>query len=236
MSLARASQATKAPRGRPRVPPPVLEELDVESDAPIDRQVYQALRRSLMSGAIQPGSRLSSRSIAGALGVSPMPVREALKRLDADGVLHSSAKSAFVVHDLTPDEYREILQIRLRLEGLVVREAAKRIGKAEVEQCSWLLDRMKSAREWRQVLNYNFRMHFLIYRCAQMPYALALIENIWLLVGPALHKVSAAVPLDSAYRHLEELVAALDRNAPDDADAALTSDILMNAEILLKGQ
>lgn len=83
----------------------MLEPLDAASDGPIDRQVYHAIRRSLMAGLIQPGSKLSIRPIAGALGVSAMPVREALKRLDADGILQSAAKSAYVVLTLSREEY-----------------------------------------------------------------------------------------------------------------------------------
>ena len=95
--MSKTRPLTKRKRaGRPPIPAPEIEALDSESDEPIERQIYLALRRSLMSGAILPGSRISSRSIASSLGVSAMPVREALKRLESDGAMKSSAKSCFV--------------------------------------------------------------------------------------------------------------------------------------------
>jgi GntR family colanic acid and biofilm gene transcriptional regulator len=224
---------TGMPRGRPAVIAPALEPLDATSEGPVDRQVYQAIRKSLMAGAIQPGSKLSSRSIAGALGVSQMPVREALKRLDADGVLRSSAKSAFVVHNLTQEEYREILAVRLPLEGLLIRRATERVSAAEIDMTFWLVDRMKASRDWRHVLKYNFDLHFLLYRSAEMPYVLSIVENIWLRIGPALHMVNEAMPIERVAEPLDEVVAAVRARDPDRAEAALHADILLNADNLL---
>src|SRR5579859_5031189 len=122
-STTRDSAQLRKAGGRLPIPAPELELLDVDSREPMDRRVYRALRRSLMSGAILPGARVSTRSIASALGVSAMPVREALKRLESDGALRSSAQSAFIVNELSRVEFREILLIRLHLETMLAREA-----------------------------------------------------------------------------------------------------------------
>ena len=223
-------------RGRPPVQPPELAPLDAESTEPIDRQVYNAIRRSLMSGAIMPGAKLSSRSIAGALGVSSMPVREALKRLDADGVLRSTAKSSFMVREFTAKEYQEILAVRLPLEGLLTRTATENIADNEIDQVWWLLDRMKASNSWRQLLHYNYKMHFIIYRKADMPYVLSLVENIWLRVGPILHKLNLKKDQSKEEQaaHLHSLADALQARDAVRAEKALHKDILMNAEELMK--
>lgn len=222
-----------SPRGRPKITAPALEPLDAQSNEPIDKQVYQAIRRSIMSGGLPPGGRLSSRSIADALGVSPMPVREALKRLDADGVIHSAAKSGFLVHDLTAVEYEEILTIRLQIESLLIREAAAKITPEEVDQATWLLERMKASKDWSRVLQYNYQLHFLAYQAAHMPYALSITENIWLRVGPALHRVEQKVPLTQSTKHLSNMVKALRNKNPILAEKHLRTDIEINATALL---
>lgn len=229
----KTKKATKH-RGRPKISAPELDPLDATSDEPIDKQVYQAVRRALMSGALPPGGRLSSRSIASALGVSPMPVREALKRLDADGVIHSAAKSGFRVHDLTAAEYREILTIRLQIESLLIREAAKHITREEADQATWLVERMKASQDWRHVLQYNYQLHFLAYKAANMPYALSITENIWLRVGPAFHRLPEKVTLTLSLQHLYNLVKALRKNDPVAAEKCLRSDIELNSIALLQ--
>ena len=218
-------------RGRSVGVSPELEPLDVDSTESIDRQVYQAIRRALMSGTILPGARLSTRSIAAALGVSTSPVRDSFKRLDEAGALKSVAKSAFVVHDLSIDEYREMVALRKRLEGLMVREAVARISAEEIERVRWLLSRMQSSTDPKQILHHNFRLHFIIYRAAAMPYALSVVENMWLRVGPSWHR-SKADPVTLKFHHLAQLVQALAARNPDAAEAALCSDIVANAEAM----
>ena len=187
-----------------------------------------------MSGAMAPGSRLSSRSIASALGVSPMPVREALKRLDADGVLYSAAKSGYVVNDLSAKEYREILSIRLHIESMLIREAAANIAPDAVDQLSWLLQRMKASKDWGHILRYNYQLHFLAYKTAQMPYALSIAENIWLRVGPAFHHMSEKVPISQSYSHLNNMVKSLRKNNGSEAEKHLRADIESNAFAILE--
>jgi GntR family colanic acid and biofilm gene transcriptional regulator len=211
--------------GRLPIPAPEIEALDPESAEPIERQVYLALRRSMMSGAVLPGSRVSSRSIASSLGVSAMPVREALKRLESDGAMKSSVKSAFVVTYPTIEEFAEILKIRLHLEGMLAREATPRIGKGDIDKAAWLQDRMAQSRSWPQVLSYNYKMHFLIYRAAAMPYALSLVENIWVKIGPALHAVYGDEPGTTPFDHHDAVVDGLRERDADRVEAAILGDL-----------
>jgi DNA-binding GntR family transcriptional regulator len=232
-SVSKTRPLTKRKRsGRPPIPAPEIEALDSESDEPIERQIYLALRRSLMSGAILPGSRISSRSIASSLGVSAMPVREALKRLESDGAMKSSAKSCFVINFPTVEEFAEILQIRLRLEIMLAREATPRLSDAEIEQISWLQERMAQSKSWRQVLSYNYKMHFQIYRAASMPFALSLVENIWVKIGPTLHVVydekTGATPFDHHYTIIE----GLRERDPEKVEQAIRSDLKDAATVI----
>lgn len=219
--------------GRPPIPAPDLEALDSESGEPIERQVYQSLRRSMMSGAILPGAKVSSRSIASSLGVSSMPVREALKRLESDGAVSSSIKSAFTINYPTVDEFREILKIRLQLEVMLAREATPLITTAIVDRIAWLQERMAQSRNYQQILNYNYKMHFLLYRSAGMPYAVSLVENVWVRIGPMLHAIhSDKVVSATLFDHHNTIVEGLRERNLDRVGAAVRADLEDGATVI----
>lgn len=202
--------ASRRAAGRLPTPAPELDPLDAESGEPIGRQVYLLLRRSMMSGGMLPGARISARSIANALGVSSMPVREALARLESEGAVASLAKSAFIVNYPTVKEFDEILRIRLQLEMMLAEEATPLISDADVERVAWLQDRMAQSRGYAKVLSYNYKLHFLIYRAADMPYALALVENVWVKIGPLLHAIySDAATTAALFDHHNTIVEGL---------------------------
>jgi DNA-binding GntR family transcriptional regulator len=214
------------------MPAPRLRSFDPAATEPVEKQVYRIIRQSLMAGAIAPGGKLSTRSLAEALGVSPMPVREALKRLEADGILESRAKSAFYVHDLSRDEFREVLKVRLRLEGLAAREAAKNFDAEKLRQARALDNRIHTSTSTAQFLERNFRFHFYIYQLADMPMTLTLIENMWLRIGPALNKIFGKVRPEETYEAHARLLAALAKRDPDNAEHALHRDLEEAAEVI----
>lgn len=221
-----------ASRRRLRLAAPRMEALDPASADPIERQVYRVIRQTLISGAVSPGDKLSCRSLALALGVSAMPVREALKRLEADGVVESRAQSAFVVRGMTRSEYEEILQVRLRLEGLATRQAALRMTPGLITSLKRLSRTLPRAHDGVELLKHNYRMHFFLYQCAQMPYALGLIETIWLRMGPALNQVYGNLPVEADYPPHDAIIEALEAGDPDAAEAALRTDLLEAAEVI----
>ena len=94
-----AGPAPQKRRKRARIGAPEMTLVETSASEATELQVYKAIRRALMSGALEPGARISSRSIAESLGVSAMPVREALKRLEADGG-ENGAKAAAILRGM----------------------------------------------------------------------------------------------------------------------------------------
>jgi len=197
-------------------------------------QVYKAIRRALMSGALEPGARISSRSIAESLGVSAMPVREALKRLEADGVVESQPKRGYVVQQLSVEELQEILKIRLHLEGMLVREAAKKITPAAVSKIRKLEQRVAEAPDLPTSLALNYQMHFEAYRWANMPIALSMIENVWLRLGPALYHLGGEYTGATAHNSHAKMVEGLANGDADAAEKGLCSDLIDAAKVMEK--
>jgi len=104
------------------------------STGPLRRHLaYDAIRAKILSGEFPPGSTLSEAELASLLGISRTPVREALQRLQEDGLATILPRRGALVRILTLPEVREILLVREALEGLAARLAATHISRAMLE-------------------------------------------------------------------------------------------------------
>jgi DNA-binding GntR family transcriptional regulator len=166
--------------------------------------VYDRVRTAITSGAVLPGSKISLRSIAGSLSVSTMPVREALKRLQAEGLVVFERRSVTVVA-LSPQELEQVFLIRLRLEQLAAEWALENLGASDVDDLRAVLDRMADehlpAAEWRPL---NRRFHERFYECARSPHLLDLIHSTWNRVEPYM-SIYASTVEDFSEAHRQHL-------------------------------
>lgn len=230
MAKDRREPITRPGAGRRKTSPPRLGRIKPVEGVSTERQVYQALRYAFMSGTIMPGSSLSSRSLSEVLGVSPTPVREALKRLDGDGAVVSRSKSAFFVYDPDKVDLAELFEVRLMLEGRAIRTAALNASKADIsrireinDEYQELLARKDHSR--RDALQANFRFHFEIYKLSRSSVLVEMIEAIWLRIGPALHRYMPSHSDTSISDFHGRMLDALAGKDPEAAEAALHSDL-----------
>jgi DNA-binding GntR family transcriptional regulator len=107
--------------------------------------VYQALRRGIVHGTLAPGERLRSDALAGELRVSRTPVREALRKLEAEGLVEQSGSHVFV-RALSEQDLTELFYVREALEGMAARLAAENATPPEIEELRDLLDDMEAVR------------------------------------------------------------------------------------------
>ncbi|TBW38503.1 GntR family transcriptional regulator [Siculibacillus lacustris] len=102
--------------------PPLLQD-----DPPtLADRAYLSLREAIVEGTLAPGMKLSERGLAAMLGVSPQPVREALRRLEGEGMAESRPRSGTYVAELSIDRLLEMGRIRSALEGVAAGIAARR--------------------------------------------------------------------------------------------------------------
>ena len=163
--------------------------LNGNGGAPLHENVYQEIRRRLIAGQFQPGEAMTLRGLAGKLGTSAMPVREALRRLVAERALDLSANRTARVPIVTSAKYAEICEVRISLEGLAADKAALLISDAELDRIDGLCADVTAAAEQHDAATYfdkNQEMHFAVYRAARAPLLLDMIEGIWLRIGPTL--------------------------------------------------
>ena len=104
----------------------MLVKLEAGAVSAVNEQVYEMLRRSLMSGYFKPGQPISIRYLTETLGVSATPAREAIKRLQAEHALVIGPNRTPSVPVLTREDLRDLRDIRLALEGMATERAAEK--------------------------------------------------------------------------------------------------------------
>jgi len=215
----------------------------VESST-LGERVYRGLRDFLMAGQLQPGQKLTLRELAGALSVSPMPVREAVRRLAAEGALEILPNRRIRVPVMTKPRFRELLQVRVALEGLAAEAAARRIRSEDIDRIEALNATFAGEMQRRQadgvrLFRLNKDMHFLLYEAAGMPLLLTLIEGLWLQAGPVLHlslrmRANAnARGRNPAPNWHKRIILGLRRRDPAAARRALLGDLTSAADQIL---
>jgi len=150
----------------------------------VGEETYARLRTGITTGVLRPGVRLSIRSLADTLGVSTMPVREALKKLQSEHLVVFERRSVTVV-SLSAEQVTQLFQIRLRLEQLAAEWALPRLSVTDLTELRAVLDEMDdehlAADRWRSL---NRRFHERFYECAGSPHLLDMIRNVWDRVEP----------------------------------------------------
>lgn len=204
----------------------------------LGERVTGELRALLIAGRLAPGEKLSLRRVAEALGVSMMPVREAVSRLAADKALEVLPGRAVRVPVLTLAQFRELTRIRLVVEGFAAEEAAKAITDAQIAAVARheaaFLAAAKDPPDPAAAVAANRDLHFALYEAAGMPSLIEMISRLWLKVGPILNLDMRHEPrrLDggSAVVAHAQLLDALRRRDPAAARQALVEDISAAAE------
>jgi len=204
--------------------------------------VYEQLRELVMTGQVMPGERISLRNAAAALGVSVMPVREAMQRLVAEQALEVAPNRAVRVPRMTASQFREITTIRINLEGLASELAALALSDAQLDDVQRLNDCFAAEMagplpNGSRLIAFNKDLHFAVYRGANMPMLLHMIEALWLRIGPILNydlrAGSRRVDERIAVTHHSAWLDALRKRDGKAAHEALKGDIESAAEFIV---
>lgn len=144
--------------------------------------VYEALREGIIDGKLKPGQKIIMSEVAKKFGLSEIPVREAIRRLESDGFVELTPHVGAVVSKIDERELVETYLIRIELEALATRLAAPHvtshdIGFLEQKNREMKIAINKNMPEKLGRLNKEF--HLRIYQAAPYPYLLKLISDLW---------------------------------------------------------
>ncbi len=172
-----------------RAEPALRRTLGVKSEITLTthENVYRGLRNRILFGGFLPGSAVTLRGLAEDMGVSPMPIREAVRRLIAERALKMQDNRRVLVPPMTPDSFEQIVFARKTLEPELAARAMDRISPADIRRIAAhdkAVDRAMAMSDVSGYMESNYRFHFAIYEKAGAETLMALVESIWLQFGP----------------------------------------------------
>ena len=157
------------------------------SESAIPRQsltsaVAEKLRDQIIRGEITEGAQLRQDVIAGQYHVSRIPVREALRQLDAEGLITIVPNRGAIVPELSPGDIEELFAIRALLEPEVLRLSIPRLTPVDLGQAETVLNKyMSELRREEHMENWgrmNWQFHSILYSRAERPHFMSIIRNV----------------------------------------------------------
>ena len=164
---------------------------------PLTTAAYEALRESICTGSLQPGERLIQTELAERLGVSRLPVHEALQQLRAEGFAIETGRRGLVVSPLEPGFMVDLFELRASLDRTAARSAARARKPADLARGLAIVERGRKGLANRNLLavaNADHDFHALIYRIGNNPLISAAAERNWHHVRRAFLMLVAVTP------------------------------------------
>jgi DNA-binding GntR family transcriptional regulator len=144
--------------------------------------VQERIREAILTGLLQPGSRLDQNQLAADLNVSLVPVREALKKLEGEGFVRIIPRRGAFVTETSLDDIEDLYFARSLLEGQAAYHAAEKLTDERLTQLDRLVEEMNGVLEqhhYSAFIDYNRRFHFAIYEAAGSQYLANMIASLW---------------------------------------------------------
>ena len=223
------------------VRPPTAEMEPIERMTLGDR-AYRQIADLLIAGRLAPGERMSLRSTAEALGVSMMPIREAVTRLVADNALEVAPNRAVRVPIMSATRFLDLTAARIVVEGHAAARAATLRDEGDLARIRTLDEAFRKETQKRKpdlaaAVAHNQALHFAVYEAARSPQLAEMIRSLWLKAGPVINLDLRANP--DRLKHTRavifhaDLVDALIQSDSARARAAVEQDIQGAADFIV---
>jgi DNA-binding GntR family transcriptional regulator len=144
--------------------------------------IVETLREAVLTGEFGSGERLLQDELAERFNTSSTPIREALRQLQAEGILEHSPYRGVQVAEVRMEDVREIYMVRAVMESFVTRLAVPYLNSARIAQLRALQAQMRTivaSGQIKGLRKVNYEFHSLIYEAASLPYSLKIIKNLW---------------------------------------------------------
>ena len=200
----------------------------VDAPGTAHERIYQALREKLLFGGFRPGKAVTLRGLADDLAVSPMPVRDAVRRLTAEGALEAHGNRRVSIPTMTRERYHEISLTRSLLEPELAAMALPKVGKGDIERLIAIDNEIDACLENGDVEGYmrgNHAFHFGLYDSAQSDVISKLVENLWMQFGPFMRLVYGRYGTANLIDHHKQAIAALANKDDAALREAIAQDI-----------
>ncbi|WP_052401952.1 GntR family transcriptional regulator [Muricoccus aerilatus] len=196
-------------------------------------RAYQVIRDRILRGGFAPGAPLREEMLASEIGVSRTPVRDALRRLLADGLVESTRNQGSFVANLRPEELADEFELRALLEGHAARKAATRITPEELAEMEALAERMERVDPAAEAgisafSDLNGEFHAVLARASRSRRLEGMLRRLVAMPLVLLkeYRLQQRVGIERSNRQHREILAALSAGNPEWAALATSAHII----------
>lgn len=203
---------------------------------PAHETIYRNLRSEILVGSMNPGQVLTLRGLAKGYNVSVMPVREAVRRLAAEGALSISPSGRILIPELTNERIEELASLRALLEPELASKALPRVHNALIDRLVLInstIDQMIVKKDASGYVRSNLEFHRTLYLRAQAPSTLALVETIWLQFVPTMRALYEKIPRSQAPSSHRKILSTLRVGDEPGLRLAVRADVTNGLRMLL---
>jgi len=209
------------------------------SDVTLPRHeiIYRSLRSEILGGCLNPGEVLTLRSLAKKFRVSVMPVREAVRRLVAEGALQISSSGRISTPILTNERIEELASLRAILEPELASKSLPRVHDALIDRLVLINAKIEEMIVKKDAVGYvksNLEFHRTLYLRAQAPSTLALVETIWLQYIPTMRALYDYTSKSQAPNHHRKILSTLRVGDEPGLKLAVRADVTNGLRMLLE--
>lgn len=148
---------------------------------PLRDVVFNTLRQAILKGELKPGERLMEIQLANKLGVSRTPIREAIRKLELEGLVLMIPRKGAEVADITEKSLRDVLEVRKALEELAVQLACEKITREEIRELEKAGEEFKKvlkSKDVTEIAEADVRFHDVIYMATDNQKLIQLLNNL----------------------------------------------------------
>ena len=204
---------------------------------PTHEVIYRSLRSEILGGYLNPGQVLTLRSLAKKFRVSVMPVREAIRKLVAEGALQNSSSGRISTPILTNERIEELASLRAILEPELASKSLPRVHDALIDRLVLINGKIEEMIVKKDAVGYvksNLEFHRTLYLRAQAPSTLALVETIWLQYIPTMRVLYDDTSKSQAPNHHRKILSTLRAGDEPGLKLAVRADVTNGLRMLLE--
>lgn len=202
---------------------------------PEHETIYQTIKEMILFGEVVPGQPVTIHGLAETINTGVTPVREAIRRLTAEGALATLENRRIAVPEMTKDRHDQITIVRQTVEPELASLAAKVIDIKDIEKLERIDNRLDEAIQQGNIRSYleaNYRFHFTLYDAANADVLRRIAEGLWLSLGPSLRVVCGRYGTTNLVDHHRVATAALRDGDAEKVYDAISKDIAQGTRFI----
>lgn len=206
-----------------------------QAKQPAHLHVYQRVRDMILYGELAPGEAVTIQGLTSVLGAGMTPAREAIRRLTTEGALEFLGNRRVCVPLLTLEALEELAFARCAIEPKLAYWATENMTPSKIAELNIIDQAVNSAVDHGNVRDYliqNNRFHMAIYKLANKPELLSIVERLWLKTGPSMRVICGRIGTQNLPDAHQMALDGLRNNDAEKAEKAIHDDIMQGVDSL----